>query len=220
MTTGRTARGDGHRRGWQRRGATASPGEVWDQRYAEVDWPSEPDATLVELAGGLAPGRAVDLGCGPGRNAIWLARHGWRVTGVDASAVGLAKAGERARDAGVSLELVKADVLAYEPAAGVDLVVVANLHFAPGEREGFFARAVACLAPGGHLFVSGHHRDSLGRAGPAAPERLYTEELLASLLAPLDTEVRRRERPAGPGEPPLVGVVAWATAPPSREGAP
>lgn len=197
-------------------GGGASPGAVWDERYAEIDWPAEPDETLVELASPLAPGRALDLGCGPGRNAIWLARGGWRVTGVDASPVGLSQAAERARDAGVALELVNADVLTYAPPpASFDLVVVANLHFPPGERGEFFNRAAAAVSPGGHLYVVGHHLDSLGRAGPPFPDRLYTEDLLTSLLAPLEAEVRRHERPARDGGSPLVDTVAWATAPSS-----
>lgn len=217
MTTGRTVRDAGSRHEHDRH-ADSSPGTVWDQRYAEMDWPSEPDETLVELAGPLTPGRAIDLGCGPGRNAIWLARQGWRVTGVDASAVGLAKAEARARAAGVALELLQDDVLDLAPPPeSTDLVVVANLHFPPGEREGFFARAVASLAPGGHLYVVGHHLESLGRAGPPSPERLYTEELLAELLTPLTVEVRRHERPAGDGGPVLVDAVGWATAPPSEQ---
>ena len=121
-----------------------APGARWDRRYGESEWPSDPDETLVELAGGLTPGRALDLGCGPGRNAIFLARRGWAVAGVDASAVGLAQAAARAAAAGVHLDLVQADVLAHKPARGrFGLVVVANLHFPPGERERFFEGAVA-----------------------------------------------------------------------------
>jgi len=134
------------------------------------------------------------------RNAIWLARQGWRVTGVDASWEGLAQAEARARDAGVSLELVNADVQTYSPPPGsFDLVVVANLHFPPGERADFFNHAAEALSPGGHLYVVGHHPASLGRAGPPFPERLYTE-------------VRRHERPAADGGTPFVDAVAWATA--------
>lgn len=187
-----------------------SPGALWDQRYAGTAWPSDPDAALVELAGPLPPGRADDLGCGPGRNAIWLATRGWSVTGVDASAVGLRQAAERAAAAGVELELVQDDIVTY-PVEGVDLIVVANLHFAPGERERWFERLGRGLAPGGHLYVKGHHLDSLGRVGPSDPERLYTEALLADLLAGLEATVWRRERPAGDGGDPLVDVVAWAT---------
>jgi len=194
-------------------------GAAWDRRYAGERWPTEPDAMLTELAGRLQPGRALDLGCGTGRNAIWLARRGWQVTGVDASKVGLAQARAQADNSGVALELLNEDLLDFEPPAGsFDLVVVANLHFAPGEREAFFARAAVALAPGGHLFATGHHRDSLGRVGPPDPERLYTEPLFAALLPGLEVEVRRYERLGGDGGPPLVDAVAWATAP-RAEGA-
>lgn len=200
--------------------ASISPGAAWDKRYAAMDWPSHPDETLMTLVRDLPAGRALDLACGPARNAIWLARQGWQVTGVDTSAVGLAQAAERARAAGVAIELVQADVLHYEPPGAFDLVVVANLHFRPGEREGFFAQARACLAPGGHLYVVGHHLEGLGRAGPPDPDRLYTEALLEQLLAPMRVRVWRHERPVNGEEPPLVDVVAWATIPPSGEESP
>lgn len=190
------------------------PGARWDRRYAESPWPSEPDEVLVELAGGLAPGRALDLGCGPGRNALFLARRGWAVTGVDASAVGLAQAAERAAAAGVALDLVRADVLVHEPGEGCyDLVVVANLHFPPGERERFFGRAVAALAPGGHLYLSGRHLESERGEGAGAPERRYSEAQLTELLAPLAVVTRRLRRRAGRDGTPQVKLVAWATAP-------
>ena len=194
--------------------AGESPGAVCDERYSGMDWPTQPDLPLTELAGALDPGRAIDLGCGPGRNAIWLARQGWRVTAVDASAVGLAQAKERAAREGLSLQLVQADLLSYVPApASFDLVVVANLHLAPEQRAPFFARAVAAVAPGGHIFVIGHHLDSLGRVGPPFPERLYTEALLTELLAPLEVEFRRHERSLGDGGSLAVDAVAWARAP-------
>ncbi len=202
-------------------GADDPPGATWDRRYAEAPWPEDADANLVARASGLAPGRAIDLGCGPGRNAIWLAQHGWRVTGVDASAVGLEKARDRAQRAGVNLELVRADVRAFSaPPASADLVVVANLHLAPDERAALLERVVGWLAPGGHLFFTGHHQDSLGREGPPERERLYTEELVSTLLAGLSAEVSRHERPAGAGQAPLVDVVAWVSVPSARRTAP
>ncbi len=201
------------------RGAGGSPGATWDERYSGMDWPTEPDALLVELVSTLEPGRAIDLGCGPGRNAIWLARQGWQVTGVDASAVGLAQAKERAAREELSLEPVQADLLSYvPPQASFDLVVVANLHFAPEERGLFFSRAVAAVAPGGHLFVTGHHLDSFGKVGPPFPERLYTEGLLTELLAPLAVEVRRHERFVDDGNSLVVDAVAWASAPRASGG--
>lgn len=197
----------------------ASPGARWDLRYAEAPWPSDPDEALVELTGSLPPGRALDLGCGPGRNAVFLARRGWTVTGVDASAVGLAQAAARAAAAGVDLDLVQADVLDEELGRQrFDLVVIANLHFPPGQRERFFERVVAALAPGGHCYLAGRHLDSAGGHGPSAPERRYTEALVTELLVPLSVATRRLERPAEGGGPPVVKLVAWATAPSPSPG--
>jgi DNA-binding MarR family transcriptional regulator/SAM-dependent methyltransferase len=199
-------------------GADSSPGAAWDERYRGMDWPTDPDALLVELASPLQPGRAIDLGCGPGRNAVWLARLGWRVTGVDASAVGLSQAKERAAREGLALDLVQADLLSYTPPqAAFDLVVVANVHFAPEERGLFFSRAVSAVAPGGHVFVAGHHLDSFGKVGPPFPERLYTEELLTALLAPLAVDVRRHERQLEDNSL-IVDAVAWASAPSTTGG--
>lgn len=185
----------------------------WDERYSRSQWPLHPDPQLVDMAGELVPGRAIDLGCGTGRNAVWLAARGWDVTGVDASAVGLSQAARSAQEAGVAISLVQADLLHYELAPGAyELVVMANLHFPPAEREQLFAKAKAALAPGGHVFVTGHHLNSLGSGGPPSPERLYTQELLEALLAPLDVKVWSTEGPAGDGGPSL-NVVAWAGAP-------
>lgn len=193
----------------------ATVGAAWDQRYAEHQWPTEPDAALVEMATDLPPGRALDLGCGPGRNAIWLAGRGWTVTGVDASPVGLAQAHDRASAAGVALHLITADLLTYHPPeAAFDLVVVANMHFDPSERQRIFTGAANAVAPGGHLLVIGHHLDSLGRAGPPFPERLFTEALLAQLVPTLVIErLQRTERVTVDGEPPIFDAVLWATAP-------
>ncbi|HUV57786.1 MAG TPA: class I SAM-dependent methyltransferase [Acidimicrobiales bacterium] len=191
---------------------TMTEGAMWNRRYAEHPWPTEPDAGLVERVGPLAPGRALDLGCGTGRNSVWLARHGWRVTGVDASSVGLAIALQSARDAGVELDVVEADLLQYRPAPeGFDLVVVANIHLAPEPRAAFYARASAAVAPGGHLFVTGHHLDSLGRTGPPDPQRLFTLEMVADFAPGLVVDSLTREQRWTEASPdPLTDVVLWA----------
>ncbi|MHB1488831.1 MAG: class I SAM-dependent methyltransferase [Acidimicrobiales bacterium] len=185
---------------------------MWDSRYTDHPWPSEPDPALVELVAPLAPGKALDLGCGPGRNSIWLARHGWEVTGVDASAVGLAQAQQRANDAGVTIDTIQADLLAWEPPSrGFDLVVLANVHLVEPERSRLFAAASDAVAPCGHLFVVGHHLDDLGRTGPPDPERLYTEQRLRHAFPTLSVErLERHQRHVGHGEKPLTDVIVWA----------
>ena len=66
----------------------------WDHRYAERDrlWSAEPNVTVAEVVRPMTPGRALDLGAGEGRHALWLARHGWQVTAVDFSSVGIERA--------------------------------------------------------------------------------------------------------------------------------
>ncbi len=80
--------------------------EEWDERYAshELLWHAEPNRFVVEEVGDLAPGTALDLACGEGRNAVWLAEQGWRATGVDFSAVALAKGRRMAEQRGVTVE--------------------------------------------------------------------------------------------------------------------
>lgn len=156
------------------------PGPMWDRRYKEHGWSAVPDENLVELVAGLPPRRALDLGCGTGRNALWLARTGWRVTGVDASQVGLDMATEQANREGVTLHTVRADLLDYVPdAQSFDLVVVANIHLAPSQRDTFFERAAAAVAPGGISTSSGttstrwaspvHPRSTGSSRSPSSP---------------------------------------------------
>lgn len=171
---------------------TEDPGSVWDRRYTEVMWSGEPDQTMVELVGDLRPGTAADLGGGTGRNALWLARRGWSVTIVDASAVGLDQAARRASELGLTLTCERADLREWSARRTYDLVVLANIHMRPPDRERLFAAAQEAVAPGGYLYVVGHHVEALGLAGPPDPRMLYTEEILTGLVAGLRIEHLRR----------------------------
>src|SRR5258705_2397341 len=85
-----------HEHGEQRFGAAAQAAE-WDARYSERDgtmWSGRPNGRLVAEADGLTPGRALDVGCGEGADAIWLARRGWTVTAIDISHVAVSPARE------------------------------------------------------------------------------------------------------------------------------
>lgn len=180
----------------------------WDQRYAASDlvWSAEPNRFLVEEASALVPGQALDLGAGEGRNAIWLAERGWRVTAVDVSGVGLEKAGRLAARRGVPLELVRADLLDYEPpASAFDLVILFYVHLPAGERRVALARAGAALAPGGTLLVVGHDRSNLteGCGGPQDAAVLFTPNEIAAELPGLrivraQQVIRTVETEAGP----------------------
>ena len=85
----------------------------WDERYAgsELLWSAEPNRFLVAETAGLTPGRALDLACGEGRNAVWLARRGWQVTGVDYSEVAIEKARRLASARKANVDWVVADLL-------------------------------------------------------------------------------------------------------------
>ena len=198
---------------------------AWDRHFTERVWSTEPDPLLVQLTQQLTPGTAIDLGCGPGRNAIWLATQDFRVTGVDASTIGLEQAAERAAAAGVSLNLVVADLLTYQvPRAAFDLAVVANLHPGTQALAQILAGAAEGLRVGGHLFVVGHHVDDLGRHGPPSADLLYTEDILRR-VTPASLQVERLERVerihSDGSEAPDSGVLLWASrAPEPADGSP
>jgi SAM-dependent methyltransferase len=97
----------------------------WDERYAQADqlWSGDPNSVLVEVARARVPGRALDVGCGEGADAVWLAANGWDVTALDISAVALERAARHARDAGATIDFVHTGLVeATLPAATFDLV--------------------------------------------------------------------------------------------------
>jgi SAM-dependent methyltransferase len=190
----------------------------WDLRYAESGllWSAEPNRFLVAEVSKLAPGRALDLACGEGRNAVWLARNGWDVTGVDFSEVAIAKAREVSRGAGVAAEWLVADLLDYEPpAAAFDLVAVLYLHVPEPDRAVILPRAAAALAPGGTFLLVGHDSRNLGRGygGPKEPAVLYTPEEIVEHLPGLEVErAELVERPVETPEGPRVALDALVRA--------
>lgn len=171
--------------------------EDWDRRYAERElvWSAGPNRFLVTETQELPPGRALDLACGEGRSALWLAERGWRVTAVDYSGVALEKARRIAERRGVEVEWVLADLLDYEPEAGAfDLVLVLYLHVPADERPPLLAKAAAAVAPGGTFLLVGHDLTNLteGWGGPSDASLLYTAAEIAGELPGL--EVVKAER--------------------------
>lgn len=139
-----------------------TPAEAWEFRYAEraQRWSGEPNATTIDLVRDLTPGAALDLGCGEGADAIWMAQQGWRVTGVDISPTAVARASAAATEAGLTADriaFVAHDLETWEPDGAYDLVTASFLH----SRETFartavLRRAAAAVAPGGHLAIVSH----------------------------------------------------------------
>ncbi len=191
---GRTAEGQRIARTEKPDGAAAKTRqEIWDERHAarEPIESREPDPTLAEVAGGLAPGRALDLAAGDGRNSIWLAAHGWDVTAVDFSGVAIERATAAAKAANVAVRCVHADLLEWrgEPRS-FDLVALMFLHLPPAERGAVYAHAAEAVAPGGRLLVVGHDRTNLtgGAGGPQDPDVLFTAAEIVDALADFDVE--------------------------------
>lgn len=161
--------------------------ELWDARHAAHDpiESHEADPTLVGVAGGLRAGRALDLGTGDGRNAIWLAEHGWQVVAVDFSPVALERGRAAARGRGVEVDWQEADLLAWRPAASTfDLVALVFIHLPPDERAIVYGSAATAVAPGGRLLVVGHDRENLehGVGGPQDPSVLLTPDVVVEGL--------------------------------------
>ena len=167
--------------------------QEWDDRYAttELIWGAEPNQFLVREVADLPAGTALDLATGEGRNAIWLARRGWEVTGVDFSAVALSKGREIAADLEVSIEWVEADVTRYEPEpAAYDLVTILYLHLERPARRKALAAASRAVAPGGTLLIVGHDLDNLtrGYGGPQDPTRLWVAAEAVEEIVGLEIE--------------------------------
>lgn len=195
-----------------------SAAAFWDRRYREADrlWSQNANALLTDFVAELPPGRALDVGAGEGRNAIWLAKAGWEVTALDVSAVALERAAERAAEEGIPLECVVGDWREYAPAAPVDLAVISFMHPRPHERAAMFERAKAALVPGGHLFTVGVDAREHGRRGPPDEDRLYTPERLLEALAGFDVlrcEPVCYEGETTAGRRPVTDVVAIAQRP-------
>jgi SAM-dependent methyltransferase len=133
----------------------------WDERYASMDqvWSGRPNGALVAEVAQLRPGRALDVGCGEGADAVWLAQQGWDVTALDVSQVALDRAAMHARHAGATVRWVHAGLVeARLPTAAFDLVSAqypALLHTPGDDAENALLTAVA---PGGTLLVV-HHAD-------------------------------------------------------------
>lgn len=178
---------------------------AWEARYrthSSAIWSGEPNPVLVAETSDLPPGRALDVGCGEGADAIWLARSGWQVDAVDISTVALSRAAARAEASELQISWVHADLLATPPSPDAfDLVTAHFMHLPAAERETLYAGLAAAVAPGGTLLLVGHHpsdlQTTMGR--PALPDMFFTPEQLLTNLEPQIWDVlvaQVRPRPA------------------------
>ncbi|MGQ0844585.1 MAG: FAD-dependent oxidoreductase [Sporichthyaceae bacterium] len=197
--------------------AVAGPGDGaadWDARYAQTErrWTGRPNASLVAEVSDLTPGSALDVGCGEGADAVWLAERGWKVTGIDISTVALDRARAVAEAAGVSVDLQQCDLTVNQAPGTYDLV---SFHYSALRRdaaENAVAAMLAAVAPGGRLLVVGHctegHHD---HRGGFDPDRYVQPPDVERALGPdwvvERSEVRARTMPAeytGPDVPDVI----------------
>ena len=186
-----------------------SPNE-WDLRYDGDDqiWSGNPNGTLIAEVDGLEPGRALDVGCGEGADAVWLAEQGWKVMALDVAAPALERASAAAGSRGLSIETVCADVPSAGLTAGSFDLVSVFYSAIPRTPE---AEAVDALldavAPGGTLLVVGHSFDDHehhDHTAPFDPKAYVQVDDIAARLDPgawtvADRSVR--DRPGGHDTP-------------------
>lgn len=185
----------------------------WDERYAAHDsvWGPAPNRWVEQEVRDLPPGRALDLACGEGRNALWLDSLGWRVRAVDFSKVAV----EKGRSQPNGVEWVVADVTTYESPEPVDLALLCYLQVPAAERRAVIRRAADALDPGGRLLVIAHHsrNPADGTGGPQNPAVLYTEDGVAADLDGTGLAVERADevlRPVEGADRPAIDVLVRA----------
>ena len=163
----------------------------WDERYRTHSslWSANPNDHLISEASHLSPGAALDVGCGEGADAIWLAGGGWQVTAADLSAVAIQRGASHAAQAGAEIaeriEWLHADLTAWDPGlARYDLISAQYLHLPAGPRQALFRCLAASVTPGGTLLIVGHHPSDLQTTmpRPPMPELYFTGDDIVAFL--------------------------------------
>lgn len=186
----------------------------WEQRYAESDriWSGRVNAVLADVAGAMTPATALDLGCGEGGDAVWLAERGWTVTAVDISSTAVARgrAVAQQRDLGARLQFLDADLETFDTDERFALVTASFLHSPTMlDRVAVLRRAADFVAPHGHLLITSHAAPPpwASQLHEHAAELLLPNEDLARLAYDPDVwatvlcEVRHRDVTAPDGSP-------------------
>ena len=203
----------------EQHGADTSAGDdpfgrpYWEDRYAApgLTWSGNPNQVLVDEVTGLAPGRALDIGSGEGGDALWLARRGWHVTGVDIAVNALDKARTRIEAidpaAAQRTSWEQHDLTEWVPAEqSFDLITSRFMHLADPARTALFRGLAAAVAPGGTLLIVGHDMSELEPTEENAHHRGLMFGI-ADVLAAIDGTglvvdvAESRSRPATSAQP-------------------
>lgn len=180
--------------------ATGTPdsqsAEFWDARYRMPGYAYgiAPNRFLEDQIARLVPGmRVLVPGDGEGRNGVWLARQGLAVTTVDVSPVGCEKARALARERGVALEVIEADLRTWSwPVHAFDAVASVFVHFPPPDRVAMHARMRAAAKPGGTILIEAFDPRQIeyqkvgNGGGPRDVAMLYDAEMLRADFVPID----------------------------------
>jgi SAM-dependent methyltransferase len=184
--------------------------EFWDERYRSSPtlWSGHVNAVVMTETESLSPGTALDVGCGEGGDALWLAERGWRVEGVDVSQVALDRAARRSAESAPEIEgrltWTKRDLMTWRPPkAAYDLVTVSFMHLPGGDRTAVYAAMADAVAEGGTFLVGAHSPLDIGVVPrPHDPDLYFTGEQLASGLDPGRWEIVTCETRPRPGKHP------------------
>jgi SAM-dependent methyltransferase len=154
----------------------------WDRRSGAGE--DAPHLHLARETNGLAPGTALDAGCGTGAEAVWLAARGWHVTGADIAAGALARAAARAARTPLSgaVQWIEADLTTWEPAHRFDLVTTAYAHPATPQPD-FYRRLATWVAPGGTLLIVAHLHDAHGHGDHPAQAAVTLADITATVAS-------------------------------------
>jgi SAM-dependent methyltransferase len=209
-----------HEHGEQHFGAAAQAAE-WDARYGERDgtmWSGRPNGRLVAEVAALSPGRALDVGCGEGADAIWLAQRGWTVTAIDISEVAICRAREASDPAGACLEWICGDTLQTSfPARSFDLVSMQYPALPKAASEAAVRRLLNTVRPGGLLLAVYHdlddaHREHMKSRDVDPADYVGADDLFRLLADDFTVELHAVEPriDAPPGTPHIADVVLRA----------
>jgi len=165
-----------------------------DSTWRATRFNTQPNTLLVESVKGRKPGTALDVGMGEGRNAVYLAKQGWQVTGVDIADQAVALAQKQAQAAGTKINTVVQDADAYDwGKAKWDLIVLSYA----GGRE-YANRVKQALRPGGIVVLEGFHADAVQQSGGKIGEGVvFQPDELRKLYAAAGLKILRYEEPMG-----------------------